>query len=306
MAIKNKFLICFLWILIFSIVHAEDPLQTKYPIVLVHGLFGFGKELTFFARYWGEIPHMLRNLGVTVYEARVSPAHHVQKRGEQLYRQLIHWGHEKYNLIGHSHGGLDARYVLEVYPDIVSSVTTIATPHHGSKVADFLVNQIDRHRLSKAFLRVGGNFLGHFISTLSGDIYPQDTLAALQGLTTDALEEFNRKFPKGVDEEYCVANQSLHGEQRLYSWGSVGVQAISFDFVTQFFSLTSKLFPVGEKNDGLVSLCSMKFGKWLGALEGAHHLVPVDGVIAQINPAQHHWALNMFFTHVHRLKNKGM
>jgi triacylglycerol lipase len=304
MAIKNKLLICFLSIFIFSIAHAEGQLQTKYPIVLIHGLFGFGKEISFFARYWGEIPQMLRNLGITVYEARVSPAHHAKKRGEQLYRQLIEWGHEKYNLIGHSHGGLDARYVMEVYPELVSSVTTIATPNHGSKVADYLANQITRHRLTKAFLRVSGNFLGHFISTMSGDLYPQDTLAALQGLTTEALTEFNRQFPKGVNE-YCVATQSLYGDQRLYSWGSVGVEANSFDFVTQFFTLTSKLF-AGEKNDGLVSLCSMKFGKWLGALEGAHHLVPVDGVISYINQEQHYWALNMFLTHVRRLKNKGM
>jgi len=306
MAIKNKLWFWVLLSFISSIAYAEADLKTKYPVVLIHGLFGFSKDINFFARYWGDIPGLLKKLGVKVYEARVSPAHQVTERGEQLYRQLQGWGHEKYNLIGHSHGGLDARYVLETYPHMVSSVTTIATPHLGSKVADFLVDQMARHRISKALIRVGGNFMGHFISTLSGTAFPQDTLAALEGLTTDALEKFNRKFSKGMSEEYCVANQSLYGEQLLYSWGSVGVEAISFDLMAQFFKWTSKLFDPGEKNDGLVSLCSMKFGQWLGALEGAHHLVPVDGVISYISKEQHYWALNMFLMHIHRLKNKGL
>jgi pimeloyl-ACP methyl ester carboxylesterase len=61
-------------------------------------------------------------------------------RGEQLIRDLdtlrAIYGHSRFNLIGHSHGGPTIRYVASVRPDLVASVTSIGAPHTGSKVAD--------------------------------------------------------------------------------------------------------------------------------------------------------------------------
>ena len=81
--------------------------QTKYPIVLVHGLFGFDRIGP--VDYWYGIPSALRSDGAKVYVTQVSAANSTEVRGEQLLTQvkqiLAVTGASKVNLIGHSHGG---------------------------------------------------------------------------------------------------------------------------------------------------------------------------------------------------------
>ncbi|MDW3190447.1 alpha/beta fold hydrolase, partial [Vibrio sp. Vb0932] len=80
--------------------------QTKYPIVLVHGLFGFDSLAG--VDYFFGIPHSLTKDGATVYVAQVSATNSSEARGEQLLSQvetlLAATGTNKVNLIGHSHG----------------------------------------------------------------------------------------------------------------------------------------------------------------------------------------------------------
>ena len=81
--------------------------QTRYPIVLVHGLFGFDSALG--VDYFYGIPDALRQGGAKVYVAQVSAANSTEVRGEQLLAQvntiLAITGAAKVNLVGHSHGG---------------------------------------------------------------------------------------------------------------------------------------------------------------------------------------------------------
>lgn len=47
----------------------------------------------------------------------------------------------KVNIIGHSKGGLDTREMLYLYPtmkDKIASITTMATPHRGTALADWV------------------------------------------------------------------------------------------------------------------------------------------------------------------------
>ena len=78
--------------------------QTKYPIVLVHGLFGFDRIGP--VDYWYGIPSALRSDGAKVYVTQVSAANITEVRGEQLLTQvkqiLAVTGATKVNLIGHS------------------------------------------------------------------------------------------------------------------------------------------------------------------------------------------------------------
>lgn len=56
--------------------------QTKYPIVLVHGLFGFDRIGPL--EYFYGIPSDLRANGAQVYVAQVAAANSTEVRGEQL------------------------------------------------------------------------------------------------------------------------------------------------------------------------------------------------------------------------------
>lgn len=96
-----------------------DYTKTRYPIVLAHGLAGFD-TLFGVVDYWYGLESALENGGAQVFVTDVSPFNTPQERGEQLLAQvqqiLAVTGKAKVNLIGHSQGGFDVRYVAAVRP----------------------------------------------------------------------------------------------------------------------------------------------------------------------------------------------
>ena len=143
---------------------------TRYPIVLVHGLFGF--DAIGPVDYWYRIPAALRADGAQVYVTQVSAANSTEVRGEQLLRQvqqiLAVTGAAKVNLIGHSHGAPTARYVGSVRPDLVASVTSVGGVNKGSAVADLLLGVAPPGSPSNAILVGASDALARLISFLSG------------------------------------------------------------------------------------------------------------------------------------------
>ncbi|HXW53718.1 MAG TPA: alpha/beta fold hydrolase [Myxococcota bacterium] len=304
----KKTLLFLLCCQIYCFANLLNAADTKYPIVLIHGLYGFSDRILCFARYFGDIPELLTNHGATVYVAKVSQIHTFSERGEQLHQQLLRLGYDKYNLIGHSLGGLDARYVLENYPHMVASVTTIGTPHRGSKIADYLERFTSNHTHLGPLSLFAGNLLGYLIGTLCGELHWQDAYQSLHSLTTLALARYNRDHPTGVINADHEGGSSRYKGIRLYSWGSYGVENHKRCdlFRKILISKTIRVFDEGEINDGIVSLDSMKFGKWLGAYEQGHHLVPVGGIVSSISDMQSDWSRDMFLKHAYRLKRKGL
>ena len=134
----------------------DTATQTKYPIVLVHGLFGF--DSLFGVDYWYGIPSALQRSGARVFVAQVSAANSTEVRGEQLLAQvkniLAITGAAKVNLVGHSHGGPTVRYVAGVAPQLVASVTSVAGPHKGSRVADILRGTVPAGSLGESVLNL--------------------------------------------------------------------------------------------------------------------------------------------------------
>ena len=115
--------------------------STKYPLLLVHGVFFRDFE---HLNYWGRIPKELEENGASVYYGNHNSASPVAESAEQLKKRLFEivgeTGCGKVNIIAHSKGGLDARYLLSD-PEAarhVASLTTINTPHRGCRFADYL------------------------------------------------------------------------------------------------------------------------------------------------------------------------
>ena len=125
--------------------HAES-LNTRYPVVFHHGLCGFDKIL--FVDYYYKIPEHLKSLGVDVHSTKVSPVATIKVRAQELATQigriLAQTGASKVNLIGHSMGGLDARYLISTlgYGDRVATLTTLGTPHQGTLIADLIYRAV--------------------------------------------------------------------------------------------------------------------------------------------------------------------
>ncbi len=113
-------------------------MATKYPIILVHGIMlkDFGRFKAF-----GRIEENLKAQGYTVYTSDADGFGTIEGNAAQLKAQiqriLSKTGAEKVNLIAHSKGGLDSRYMIE-HLDMksrVASLTCISTPHKGSVIA---------------------------------------------------------------------------------------------------------------------------------------------------------------------------
>lgn len=165
--------------------------NTRYPILLLHGL-GFHDRLPIHY-YWGRIPRMLRKHGARVFFGNQDGNATVAVNARALVPVVRHilreTGAEKINIIAHSKGGLEARYLVSVLGlgDVIASVTTLSTPHHGSPTVDWLMAHC------RMPLRVGCTLFDG-LRFILGDGKP-NTYAVLNMLTTEKMRRFNRYVP---------------------------------------------------------------------------------------------------------------
>lgn len=296
----NRFFVALLGLLcsthLSALIDDLDQAKTEHPLVLVYGLFGFDSIWDY--RYWGELKDNLELNGAKVYIAKVSQAHSPHRRGQQLLQQLETWGHNKYHIIAHSMGGLDARYVLEHHSYLIASILTIATPHRGSKVADFIM-KVEGLPWASQFVWHTGNLACHLVAYLSDSWHEQDIKHALQALTTSGMEEFNTQYPLGI--------QKVPNDAKLFSLGLCHKTPKN---LTDICALTlfgvGKIFFGSQENDGVVAKISMNFGCWLGDVQGAHHLMPVKSGLAYYSTRAIDEFLTIILDHVKRLKEDGL
>lgn len=164
--------------------------RTNYPLLLVHGV-GF-RDFHYF-NYWGRIPRELKRNGAQVYYGHQEAWGTVEDNGEILRRKILEicreTGAKKVNIIAHSKGGLDSRYVisgLSMAP-YVASLTTINTPHRGSALVEFLME------LPDGIYRFVCKLIDRYFSGL-GDTKPNAYTASRQ-LSCGYAKEFNEKYP---------------------------------------------------------------------------------------------------------------
>lgn len=179
----------------------------RYPLLLVHGV-GF-RDFHYF-NYWGRIPRELVRNGARVYYGHQEAWGTVEDNGQMLKDKikeiLEETGCEKVNIIAHSKGGLDARYVisgLHMAP-FVASLTTINTPHRGSRLVDFL------KKLPDGVYRGVCRLIDLYFRRL-GDKNPNAYVASRQ-LSAAYAREFNETCPD-VEGVYYQSYASLmkHG-----------------------------------------------------------------------------------------------
>src|SRR5262249_9407981 len=168
-----------------------------------------------------------RERGFCVLYPRVSPTGGVAIRAGELQEQITRWTNEPVNLIAHSMGGLDARYLIThlgmAYQ--VRSLTTISTPHRGTCVADwFIANFRQRIPLLIALEALGFNVDG----------FRDCRLAACQ--------EFNASTPDMPGVKY-------------FSYGGEVPAARLSPVLRRSWNM---LTPVEGPNDGLVSVASAR------------------------------------------------
>ncbi|WPC07038.1 triacylglycerol lipase [Pseudomonas benzenivorans] len=281
--------------------------QTKYPIVLTHGMLGFDSILG--VDYWYGIPTALRRDGASVYVTEVSQLNTSEARGEELLEQVEEIvaisGKAKVNLIGHSHGGPTIRYVAAVRPDLVASATSVGSPHKGSAAADF-IRQVPPGSAGETLLAGIVNGLGGLINFLSGSssTSPQDALGALESLNSEGAARFNAKYPQGVPTSACGEGAYNVNGVRYYSWSGTSPLTHLLDPSDLLLGASSLTFN-GEANDGLVGRCSSHLGKVIRDDYRMNHLDEVNQTFGLTS-----WfetdPVTVYRQHANRLKNDGL
>jgi triacylglycerol lipase len=165
--------------------------MTKYPLLLVHGL-GF-HDRTFGFNYWGRIPASLEGKGVAVYYGDTDAWGTIRDSALLIARSvdeaLAASGAEKVNVIAHSRGGLDCRYLISSlgYADKIASLTTISAPHRGARCLNIL------HELPPWLVKTAAFFVNLWFRIL-GDRKPGFGVACLE-LSEKSVEKFNEANP---------------------------------------------------------------------------------------------------------------
>lgn len=262
--------------------------KTRYPIVLAHGLAGFTKVGP--VDYFYGIPQDLTAKGSQVYVTLASSVNSSgDVRGEQLLAQVRNIvaisGKGKVNLIGHSQGGLDSRYVAGVAPTLVASITSVGTPHKGSAVADIALKVLKGE--PTGLLQSAANALvsgvGQLITGISGGGSSNQSLnGSLATLSTAGAASFNQRFPAGVPTSSCGTGASQSQGIKFYSWGGTQPLTNIFDPLELVFTASSIGF-FGAASDGVVGRCSNHFGQVLRDNYGMNHGDLVNQVFGLTN-----------------------
>lgn len=219
----------------------------KYPVLMVHGMgFRDRKRLC----YWGRIPQILREHGADIYFGGQDSNGSVESNARQLEaslnKVLEQTGAEKVNIIAHSKGGLEARYLISTmgYGGKIASLTTLSTPHNGSLTVDKLL------RFPAPAVKLGCRAVDLWFGIL-GDKCP-DTYSAVNTFRTDSAEKFNAENPD---------------DPRVYyqSYGFVMNKAISD--MTMFIPWLVVNSVEGE-NDGLLAPRAVQWTNFRGVYRG--------------------------------------
>jgi triacylglycerol lipase len=255
--------------------------KNKFPIVIHHGFLPV-TGLHKFARH-------LQREGFNAYSTQVSAANSIAFRARQLAEQidqvLKESGSAKVNIIAHSMGGLDSRYLISSlgYQDKIASLSTISTPHLGSRLCDYLV-MTDRKLLGFILNLVG-------VMTVPGTNFDNvDSEVVGRNLSTSYMTKtFNPENPNSPGIYY-------------QSWGA-SCEDVDGCSVTPFLMIShAYLHKVAGPNDGLVAVEETKWGEFHGDLK-VDHFSQIDSRLIFQNTS---FDAYHFFTKIASgLSNKG-
>ena len=285
---------------------AADYGKTRYPIMLVHGAGGWGKMFNAY-EYWYGLVEAMQADGGTVYITQLSAFNSAEVRGEQLLKQvqrvLAITGADKVNLIGHSFGGLTARYVAQVRPDLVSSVTTVACPNGGSGFADAVIQRFPSGTWRHKALADIFNGAGWAIEATAGDSSPNDADQTLDTVSRSGIALFNAKYPAGVPLEACGEGALMAHGIYYFSWGGGAWYTNKSDISDPAAAFAGGLFE--SPNDGVAAPCDTHLGMVVRDNYNFNHIDEVNQLFGLV-PADGPNPVALFRMHANRLKQLGL
>jgi triacylglycerol lipase len=248
----------------------------RHPVVFCHGMLAMTMlrmQVRDEANYFSHLRPFLRERGIEALYPSVAPTGGVVARAEQLRDLIRHWTEERINLVAHSMGGLDARFLITRLgmADRVASLTTIASPHYGTTVADwFCLNYRQRVPLLLALEAFGINVDG------------------FRDCRTDVCRTFNECTPNAPGVRY-------------FSYTAAVPSSRVSPLLRRAWNI---LTPAEGTNDGLVSTRSAVWGEVVGTLSVDHFAQTPDGLF--VRPGENFDAVNFYSHLVEDLAHRGL
>jgi triacylglycerol lipase len=248
----------------------------RHPLVFCHGMLAMTMlrmQVPEDTNYFVHLRPFLAERGVRALYPNVEPTGGVAERAEQLRDQICRWTDEPVNVIAHSMGGLDARFLISRLglAGHVRSLTTVAAPHRGSGLADwFRVNFRQRVPLLLTLEAFGVNVNG------------------FRDCQTDVCRAFNEQTPDAEGVRY-------------FSYGAAVAPPRITPLLRRGWNI---LTPLEGDNDGLVSVRSARWGEYLGTLSVDHFAQTPDGLF--VRPGENFDALGFYSRLVEDLARRGL
>ncbi|KAH3668555.1 hypothetical protein OGAPHI_002309 [Ogataea philodendri] len=192
--------------------------------------------------YWHGIRRELLSRGCRVLAAKVPPFATIETRSEILNKFIQQKVEARFpnasepvkvNLIAHSMGGLDCRYLISAFEQRnfqVVSLTTVSTPHRGSYAANRIIEL--------------------FPFKVIDTVFP-----SIRELTLENCARLNKEIQDDPNVKY-------------FSYGA----SFKPNIFNVFYPTWKMVYPKEGPNDGLVSLESAQWGDYLGHMENVDHL----------------------------------
>jgi triacylglycerol esterase/lipase EstA (alpha/beta hydrolase family) len=272
---------------------------TRYPLVFVHGLGGGGAVGG--ADYFYGVRDDLAARGYVVYDPTVPAFAGSEDRGDALAPQidaiLAATGARKVDLIGHSQGGLDSRYLVSAlgYGDRVGAIVTVGTPHAGTPVADVLTGAVQIPGVDAGMIDAGAAAFGALYGL---DADSASLTASMAFLTTENMAVFDAANPD--DERVYYASWAGHscGTLEPECQAAHGGEVVDPLFETLYIINWLD----GLASDGLVPVDSAHHGDFRGEID-ADHADEIGAFADTDNPAFDH--LVFYRSEAERLASMG-
>jgi triacylglycerol lipase len=284
-------------------VHPVTPeprrLPVRFPLLLVNGI-----DTSPLFRYSDRIERMMVEAGGhPVFLATLPPYEPTRVRTRVLWERVeevrAQTGAAKVNLICHSLGGLDCRYLVSPnglgadlgVADIagkVASITTVGTAHRGTRIADVMLGLApdgDQGRAVNDFAGVVGDWYSD--EALREDTRLREaigalTLAQAQAFAAEVKDAasvyyqswagYSRPFGEATGDhdarlrELCRPSDAADGDG-LPGFGKHDFMALTLAPLTGVVGQEDDGF---VPNDGLVTVASAKWGRFRGCIPADH------------------------------------
>lgn len=188
------------------------------------------------ARYWQNVLPIFETEHVKVFAPDLPMGHLPRAERAKYLHDFIqqNFPNQRFHIIAHSLTGVDARYLLSHYDEKnVISLTTIASPHHGTPIADFFQTALQQK-----------NFWFYFARALN---FHLEKLGFLAECSLPAMEKFNRENPNRAGIHYF----SVVAQADPW-WWQMSPVLWPFSFFTRRGT---------EANDGIIPLSSQPWGE---------------------------------------------